>query len=135
MERNNYPQVSSDTIVHMDVYSVDDWLGKWYFETDDFGFMLEIKTVSNGEMKGGYVYTSESHIDAGDEDADFLNPVKGTISADNKTAIISYTSGWGGSGKVKLTLLSNGQMKLRSISSEGASFMLNEAVLTQANKR
>lgn len=106
------------------------WIGDWVSESGYF--ILEIKSVANGKVKGTYSYMDESHIDMIDENG---NPISGTMSADMKSAVISYTSGWGGKGKVRLTLKDDGRMYMKIISSEGQSFMLNNAYLTKSKKK
>lgn len=104
------------------------WCGRW--ENGDF--VLEIRSVAKGKLVGGYVYASESHTDTGDEEDGFFNPVSGSINADLKTAVASFTSkSWGGKGKFKLTLRKDGKIYLKIISSTGQFFVPDEAILSR----
>lgn len=104
----------------------DVWCGSWFDESGSF--LLEIQYASENKLRGVYFYMDESHIDVGDEGEG--NPLSGTMSEDGMSAVVTYTSiGWEGSGKLKLTMKSNGQISLKEISREGQSFVPTKAIL------
>ena len=127
--RTNVPGATR-ALVDRETPTASDWYGMWHDESGDF--MLEIQSVAYGQVTGGYIYSSFSKTDTGDEEENFMNYVSGTISADMRTAEVTYTSqSWGGTGYVELTLMDNGQMKWRVISRDGTAYVPDCAILTK----
>lgn len=109
----------------------DAWCGSWFDESGYF--LLEIRYASENKLMGIYMYANGSRDDAGDNGDG--NPVSGTMSADGKSAVVSFiSSGRGGTGKLKLNMRSNGQISLKKISSEGEAFVPSSAILTKAKE-